>query len=86
MNSCWFYQELVQRFNFHNFDNVRKSKKKTDPRAQKSEAKGLSVVSLLFSAASGDLVAMRRYVITVDLLCQCKWMVHSGLCHLPGYT
>lgn len=63
---CWAisrliaFQELVAKFNFHNFDNIRQSPKKSDPRQQKSEAKGLRVVSLLFSAAAGDIVALRR--------------------------
>lgn len=34
---------------------------KKDPRRHKYETKGLSIVNLLFSAASGDVTAMRRY-------------------------
>jgi glutaminase len=55
-----FLQELVNVFNFHRYDNLKHASNKKDPRRQKYETKGLSIVNLLFSAASGDVTAMRR--------------------------
>lgn len=54
-------QELVQVFNFHRYDNLRHAANKKDPRKQKYESRGQKVVSLLFSACSGDVTAMRRW-------------------------
>lgn len=57
----WLAQELTRVFSFHHYDNLRHMTQKKDPRRQKYETKGLKVVNLLFSAASGDVTAMRRY-------------------------
>ena len=48
-------------FNFHRYDNLKHAVNKQDPRRHKYETKGLNIVSLLFSAAAGDVTAMRRY-------------------------
>jgi glutaminase len=53
-------QELVGVFNFHRYDNLKHASNKKDPRRHKYETMGLSIVNLLFSAASGDVTAMRR--------------------------
>ncbi|XP_045102328.1 glutaminase liver isoform, mitochondrial-like isoform X2 [Portunus trituberculatus] len=58
-----FSEELVQVFNFHRYDNLRHAANKKDPRKQKFESRGQKVVSLLFSASSGDVTAMRRYAL-----------------------
>lgn len=54
-------QELVQLFNFHRYDNLKHATNKKDPRRHRYETKGLSIVNLLFSAASGDVTALRRH-------------------------
>ncbi|XP_055853702.1 glutaminase liver isoform, mitochondrial isoform X2 [Episyrphus balteatus] len=63
-NSCrsvQFCEELVQAFNFHRYDNLKHASNKKDPRKHRYETKGLSIVNLLFSAASGDVTALRRH-------------------------
>ena len=55
-------------FNFHRYDNLKHAVNKHDPRRHKYETKGLNIVSLLFSAAAGDVTAMRRYKLSgVDM-------------------
>lgn len=63
-NSCrsvQFCEELVATFNFHRYDNLKHASNKKDPRKHRYETKGLSIVNLLFSAASGDVTALRRH-------------------------
>ncbi|XP_064548240.1 glutaminase liver isoform, mitochondrial isoform X3 [Drosophila montana] len=56
-----FCDELVNTFNFHRYDNLKHLSNKKDPRKHRYETKGLSIVNLLFSAASGDVTALRRH-------------------------
>lgn len=53
-------QELVRVFNFHHYDNPKHSPDKKDPRREKFESRGLRIVNILFSAARGDVAALRR--------------------------
>ena len=55
-----YFQELVAKFNFHNYDNLKHTSKKYDPRGRAIESKAQDVVNLLFSAYNGDVTAMRR--------------------------
>nr|CAD7592236.1 unnamed protein product [Timema genevievae] len=55
-----FCEEVVRVFNFHMFDNIPRNSCKRDPRKTKCEITGTNVINALFSAASGDLVALRR--------------------------
>jgi glutaminase len=61
-------QELFRVFNFHRYDNLKHASDKKDPRRQKYETRGLSIVNLLFSAANGDVTAMRRSADTSSTL------------------
>ena len=55
-----YFQEMVDMFNFHRFDNLRQSETKFDPRRESFEVKGLTVVTLLFAAVAGDVTALQR--------------------------
>ena len=50
-----FSEELVSRFNFHHYDNLIYSPKKTDPRRKRKENENVRVFNLLFSAYNGEL-------------------------------
>ena len=54
-------QELIQRFNFHHFDNVSASTPKLDPRRTSAEKRADILYRVLFAAAAGDFTAVRRY-------------------------
>lgn len=78
-----FCEELVSTFNFHRYDNLRHTAQKKDPRRHKFETKGLQIVSLLFSAASGDVTAMRRHQLSGLDMNQCDYDGRTAL-HLAA--
>lgn len=61
VRSLQFCHELVDQFNFHQYDNLRHVPHKSDPRRKKYETLGLNIICLLFAAAKGDMSAIRRY-------------------------
>ncbi|PSN58059.1 hypothetical protein C0J52_02050 [Blattella germanica] len=78
-----YFQELVNVFNFHRYDNLKHASNKKDPRRHKYETKGLSIVNLLFSAASGDVTAMRRHKLSGMDMTLCDYDGRTAL-HLAA--
>ena len=61
-----FAKELVNRFCFHNFDNLKalgtSGEAKKDPRREmKNQCENFSVVAVLFAAQEGDVKTIMRY-------------------------
>lgn len=85
-NSCrgvQFCEELVHSFNFHRYDNLKHATNKKDPRRHRYETKGLSIVNLLFSAASGDVTALRRHKLSGMDITLCDYDGRTAL-HLAA--
>ncbi|TRY63704.1 hypothetical protein TCAL_03613, partial [Tigriopus californicus] len=75
MYSCGMYNysgqfafnELVETYNFHRFDNLRFAERKVDP-CKTRYTNQASYVTLLFAANSGDVTALKRhYLQGIDL-------------------
>lgn len=64
-----FAKELLQRFNFHNFDSLNfELQHKKDPRRKKYQKKTEEVMSMIFAASAGDMEEIRRlHAIGLDL-------------------
>ena len=54
-----FAKMLVEKFNFHQFDNLNHSEKKVDPRRMNYTCKGPQIASLLFASMKGDLASIK---------------------------
>jgi len=78
-----FCELIVERFNFHRYDNLRFAANKKDPRKEKYESRGQKVVSLLFSASTGDVTAMRRYALSGLDMSECDYDGRTAL-HLAA--
>jgi len=50
-------------FNFHQYDNLRHSPHKKDPRRRKTQAQTSELSTALFAATNGDIKEIRRYII-----------------------
>jgi len=55
-----FCQQLVRRFSLHHYDHLKHSLRKRNPTRRHDETSAEQLVNLLFSAANGDVTAMRR--------------------------
>lgn len=54
------FQELVNVYNFHNYDNLKHTDKKMDPTRLRTDTLSQDVVNILFGAFNGDVSALRR--------------------------
>ena len=56
-----FCEELVSLFNFHQYDNLRHSPHKKDPRKSKVQVKSTDLCNVHFAATNGDINEIKRY-------------------------
>lgn len=55
-----FAHELVEAFNFHNYDNLVLESKKTDPTLSKNSKKLDAIMSLIWAASQGDVFEIKH--------------------------
>ena len=58
-----FCKQLVQTFNFYNYDNLTGFSEKIDPRLNRIETKAQKVDQLIWAASKGDLGAVHRLIV-----------------------
>jgi glutaminase len=57
-----FCKRLVNRFNFHNYDNLTGLSQKKDPRRSQLRAKSDEVMSFIWAVSKGDITALQQYL------------------------
>jgi len=55
-----FCKNLVETFNFHNYDNLTGLSEKSDPRKVSGQEGTDDIVSLIWAASKGDITAIRH--------------------------
>jgi len=78
-----FCDELTAKYNFHRFDNLVHSEKKSDPRRRIYELKGNKIVTLLFAAQKADLLTLRHMFLQGEDLNECDYDGRTAL-HLAA--
>jgi len=81
-NSCrgiQFCELLVEKFNFHRFDNLVHSEKKSDPRRSIYRKKSSYISTLLFAANKGDTTAIKRMFLQGVNLNDCDYDGRTAL-------
>jgi glutaminase len=56
-----FCKQLVNRFNFHTYDNMSGLSDKRDPRLERNRAFSDDITALIWAASKGDLSAVRQF-------------------------
>jgi glutaminase len=65
-----FCSRMVDKYNFHNYDNLLNHNEKIDPRKKKFETSVEQVIALIMAAAKGDMGELQRLeAIGVSLSC-----------------